>query len=145
MTERHSDKDGDAHNNALNQAGWKLLECAGPAIHTNRCKNVATAVVDAYLASMRRQAVPELRTLKPCTHGKDCVMKVECIEHCVLNMMFDTLPPRSTSGHRIDLTLFVNDASIGAGDVPHIVVEKLQAALDRANILATISATGARE
>lgn len=44
-------------DNAFNEAGWELLRCAGPnPIHVNRCKEVATAVVEAYLASLRRQS-----------------------------------------------------------------------------------------
>lgn len=49
----------------------------------------------------------------------------------------------SASGNRIDLSLFINAASIGAADVPHIVVEKLQKALDAANVLGVLSTTGA--
>ena len=42
------------NENAINAAGWKLMECAGPAIPFNRLKNVAREVVIAYLASCQR-------------------------------------------------------------------------------------------
>ena len=41
--------------NALNEAGWKLLECAGPAIHPNRCRDIAIEVLTAYFNSIQRQ------------------------------------------------------------------------------------------
>lgn len=43
------------YENALTEAGWKLLQCAGPDIQFNRCKDVAREVVQAYLASIERQ------------------------------------------------------------------------------------------
>ena len=51
-----------------------------------------------------------------------------------------TVPPSAkASFSRIDLGLFVNAAGISGADVPHIVVEKLQKALDAANVLAVAS------
>lgn len=46
---------------ALNEAGWKLLECAGPAIHPNRCKEVARAILVAYINSVQRQSVEKTK------------------------------------------------------------------------------------
>lgn len=48
---------------------------------------------------------------------------------------------RTSSRVRIDLSLFVNAADISAADVPHIVVEKLQRAMDATNA-SLVSATG---
>lgn len=48
---------GDAmgiNDDALNEAGWELLRCAGPAIHPNRCKDVAREVLKAYINSLHR-------------------------------------------------------------------------------------------
>ena len=42
------------NDDALNEAGWELLRCAGPAIHVNRCKEVARQVVVAYINSLQR-------------------------------------------------------------------------------------------
>lgn len=39
---------------ALNEAGWALVRCAGPAIHANRCKEVAREVIRAYISSFAR-------------------------------------------------------------------------------------------
>jgi hypothetical protein len=58
------DKDGwpvphSPNEDAINEASWKLLECAGPEpIHFNRLKDIARAVIATYLASVARQDNP---------------------------------------------------------------------------------------
>lgn len=44
------------NDDALGEASWKLMECAGPGIPFNRLKDISREVVTAYFASIERQA-----------------------------------------------------------------------------------------